>query len=377
MLTITSRTLLQKLTLLSRQAFSLKNAIINAPAATQLSQRESLKQNNWLTPDPTHKVPQKRFSDRNRLIWATESTLSTKSLSFIAIVPSSAALYIYPHEGRLVNRSRPPPSLHPTQHPHPRRGSILQVVRSPLRLKTPSLMFIHNTRIIRISHEHSPAKQTQRYLHWSGTPTWCSPSYRRDLRSESLSACNFRSLCFHWRSAKCRSHWACCCWRLLHSRCRWERPIFHLKFDSSSSLLSTWPQCHCKCKCLFRVSSRTSTILSSHPCWRTHNYLLHAWFHSTIDLCDENRTIVLSFILGGESTNTVFLIAFEESFVSIPIGVDVLSFSSSLSIDVVSEILITIGVDGMSLPVVVSGRIASLSSGGSELIGSASLLFGH
>ena len=73
----------------------------------------------------------------------------------------------------------------------------------------------------------------------------------------------------------------------------------------------------------------------------------------------------------------MFLIAFEESFVSIPIGVDVLSFSSSLSIDVVSEILITIGVDGMSLPVVVSGRIASLSSGGSELIGSASLLFGH
>lgn len=50
----------------------------------------------------------------------------------------------------------------------------------------------------------------------------------------------------------------------------------------------------------------------------------------------------------------MFLIAEEGTFVSISIGVEIFSFSSAFSIEVVSTVLIAIGVDGLSLSVIIS-----------------------
>jgi len=65
-------------------------------------------------------------------------------------------------------------------------------------------------------------------------------------------------------------------------------------------------------------------------------------------------TIVFTLIFGCEASDSMLLIDFEGSFVSIAIGVYILSFASSLSIDVASIVLISIGVNSMTLACVIS-----------------------
>ena len=88
-------------------------------------------------------------------------------------------------------------------------------------------------------------------------------------------------------------------------------------------------------------------------------------------------TIVLAFILISEFANSVFKIVFEIAFVTISIGINVLSFSLSDTVNVISIILITIWILSIPLTSIISGRVTDLSTLWSELIWSSTLLFCH
>ena len=73
----------------------------------------------------------------------------------------------------------------------------------------------------------------------------------------------------------------------------------------------------------------------------------------------------------------MLLVADESSVIAVTVGIEVLAFSGSLAIDIVSAVLVAVGVDSMSVPIVVSGGIANFSVFIGELIGRASLFFSH
>lgn len=72
MIGLTTR-ITKKLGLSLFSAFSHKNSLVNATPSKFVEQRASLKDNNWLTPDPTHKVSFRRSRDPLKLTLATES----------------------------------------------------------------------------------------------------------------------------------------------------------------------------------------------------------------------------------------------------------------------------------------------------------------
>lgn len=131
------------------------------------------------------------------------------------------------------------------------------------------------------------------------------------------------------------------------------------------------------CRCLVHVFYRIATILSSSPYWRRYKYLHHVLPHFPIDLHNQKSTIVLSFFFCGESADAVFLIANKSSIISISIGVKIFSFACTLSFFVCAVVLVPIGVDGVSLAIVVSRRIADFSICIGELVGRTCFVFSH
>ena len=73
----------------------------------------------------------------------------------------------------------------------------------------------------------------------------------------------------------------------------------------------------------------------------------------------------------------MLLVADKSSVVAVTVGIEVLAFSGSLSIDIVSAVLVAIGVDSMSVTIVVSRGIANFSIFIGELVGRASFFFSH
>ena len=124
----------------------------------------------------------------------------------------------------------------------------------------------------------------------------------------------------------------------------------------------------------FHVSFRTATIHCKNLCWHKRKSPIHAWLRFPIDLSVSMCTIVFTLIFGCEASDSMLLIDFEGSFVSIAIGVYILSFASSLSIDVASIVLISIGVNSMTLSCVISWRISAFSFWVGELIWSSLFL---
>jgi hypothetical protein len=88
-------------------------------------------------------------------------------------------------------------------------------------------------------------------------------------------------------------------------------------------------------------------------------------------------TVVFAFILVCQLSNTVLVVIFKVTFVTVTIDVYVLSFALSNSIHVVSIILIAIWILSKTFPCVFSRGASSLSSFRSELIWSTTLLFSH
>lgn len=89
-------------------------------------------------------------------------------------------------------------------------------------------------------------------------------------------------------------------------------------------------------------------------------------------------TIVFSLILVGQFANPMLLIIFEITLVFIPVGKDVLALALPDAINVVTIVLVPIGVHCVAPACVISGRFACyfLPFFG-KLERDSSLLFGH
>jgi hypothetical protein len=73
----------------------------------------------------------------------------------------------------------------------------------------------------------------------------------------------------------------------------------------------------------------------------------------------------------------VLIIVLKVAFVSVTVGIDVLSLALSDTIDIVAVVLIATGILSVSLASVVARRVAWLAAFRSELIWSSTLLFCH
>lgn len=74
-----------------------------------------------------------------------------------------------------------------------------------------------------------------------------------------------------------------------------------------------------------------------------------------VPLDNLSNTVVLALILAGESADPVFFVGQKCSLVAIAIRVEVFAIALTLAIDVIAEVLIVIGVEGMANAGVISG----------------------
>jgi hypothetical protein len=73
----------------------------------------------------------------------------------------------------------------------------------------------------------------------------------------------------------------------------------------------------------------------------------------------------------------VLVVVLKVTFISVTVGIDVLSLALSDTIDIVAVVLVAAGILGVALTGVVAGRVAWLAAFRSELIWSSALLFCH
>lgn len=132
----------------------------------------------------------------------------------------------------------------------------------------------------------------------------------------------------------------------------------------------------CKFPCL--TFCRTSTNQNKYLYWHKGMFLNRVLHHFTIDLLLLNIfTIILAFIFICKFADSMFKIVFEVTFISISICINIFSFSLPDTVDVISIILITIGILSISLTSIISRRVASFTTFWCELIWSSTLLIGH
>ena len=126
-----------------------------------------------------------------------------------------------------------------------------------------------------------------------------------------------------------------------------------------------------------RASCRIGTILSSSLCWHKHRCLSHVWLRFTIDLHRFRHTVVLSLVFGGKTSNSMLFVAFECTVITISVGIYIFAFACTFAIDIITIVLVSIGVDSVALTVVVTGRVASFAIFVGELIGSSAFFLSH
>lgn len=89
------------------------------------------------------------------------------------------------------------------------------------------------------------------------------------------------------------------------------------------------------------------------------------------------HAVILAFILVGQLTEAMLPVLHELPFIPVSIGVEIFTLSLAHTVHVLACVLVIIRVDSIAYSGVISRRVASLSTFGSELVRSPSFVLSH